>query len=199
MTFFPEFNRIYPSEPPRDPEVRINPIEPEKKEKEPFKNLFNTDHSEEEVSMIGALNSLLGKLSAVVERHKHLSHASLPSSLLYALLDLKYLFDKLPSLPEEGFNELYTHLASVWLYIDQELRFLHKTKWEHEASYQTLMQLLAEIGGHQASGSEALSYYLLRHKKEDICPLPLIKLFSELKNQKETLSQWCEQIEQITH
>ncbi|PCI78365.1 hypothetical protein COB21_00590 [Candidatus Aerophobetes bacterium] len=203
MTFFPEFNRNLTPDKIDYPQVRVNEAERERREKEPYSQWEENETSEEEISLVSALNLLLNKLSKIVRQHKKIAQSPFPTPLIYSLLDLKYFFNKIPSLPQEAFNELYEHLSSVWLDIDKQMRLSQKAKWKLVADYKILTDLLYSITVFSKNKSPPLGHFLSQEKISPPLPIPaeLTMLFLTLKNDKSsssTLSTWIKKIDLIT-
>lgn len=200
MTFFPEFKQNYPSLEREDALRESSRVERERHEKERFASHEGAAPSKEQISLVSALNLLINNLSTVVEKQKKIANCPLPSPLVYAILDLRYFFEKMPELPKEAFPELHQHLSGVWLEIDTIIRMSGVARWKQTPEYVGLEDLISSINAFSIGGSKTFGHHLLALNLGGSMDPELSQIFTHLQHPSDENSPpliWIKKIDSL--
>jgi len=173
MTFFPE--PIKPSEGPKEEEIRVSPIEADKKEKD--KPIWEFPGGKRRV-YYGAMMVLIKKFSNLFtkQRREDFSEDALGSNII----SLKTLMNQLKELDQSTNAHFAQELSDLWHELLQDVHLATRAKMKTKADLTKLKIVLSDIDHYPPNEERKLGFYLAELAGEKWLPVPFMEILRKL-------------------
>lgn len=174
MTFFPE--PIKPSEGRQEDEIKVSPIEEDKKGREGGGNLTP---EKKRATAYGSVVVLLKKFAALFTNKEG---PLLADELTFSIDTLKKLLNQLKEADQSENAHFCQNFSELWHTIHEEVLLAKRAKIKTEVDLAKVNIVLTDMDHYPPYEERKLSFYLSQYAGEQWLPVPFMEILKKLHN-----------------
>ena|SRR3990167_7501770 len=202
MAFFPE--PIKPSVERKDEEIKVSPIESDKKYREKGREEENAEAVKNTSILYGSLLIIVKKFTSFFGKNdsENIDQYS-QDYLVKSLKSLQELLQSLKKIDQSENSQFYQQLSEIWHELVDQVEIFARTRIATHVDINKVKTLITDISYYPLNEDHKLGYYLTQYAGESWLPIPLIQIIKNLRKdylshkKASVLEKWMELLREI--
>lgn len=202
MTFFPE--PIKPSVERKDEEIKVSPIESDKKYRDEESEAENVEVQKNTSILYGSILIIFKKFASFFGKNdsENIDQFS-QDHLVKTLQSLQELLQSLKKIDQSENSQFYQQLSEIWHLLINQVEIFFRTRRTTQVNIKEMKILITEISHYPPNEDHKLGYYLTQYAGESWLPVPLIQIIKNLRKDYLThkkssiLEKWVQLINRL--
>ena len=202
MTFFPE--PIKPSVERKDEEIKVSPIESDKKYRDSESEEENAEVQKNKSILYGSILLIVKKFASFFGKDDSENVNQLSQDhLVITLQSLQELLHSLKEVDQSENPQFYQQLSETWHELIDQVEIFLRARRTTNIDIKKVKFLITDISHYPPNEDHKLGYYLTQYAGESWLPVPLIQIIKNLKKDYLThkrlsvLEKWIELLEGV--